>query len=87
MVTEYVSNDHLPILSIQEHFILKANCYKFNQVFSDSHVIVKPALKGNYVNGRAKGGLCMIVPQNMSMKIKDILPEKLAFTGRTDNNK
>ena len=75
LITEYVSNNQYPLLAIQEHFIMKANCYKFYQAFPESFVVVKPAIKGNYVNGRAKGGLVMIFPQIMSKQIKDISPE------------
>ena len=74
-LTYYTSSEFLTVLCCQEHFILKANCYKIYQAFPEHQVIVKPALKGEFVNGRAKGGLFMTFPKVLSKCIKDVSPE------------
>ena len=75
LLTQYSPDDHIAILGCQEHFLLKANIHKIYQSLPDHHIIIKPAVKGNFVNGRAKGGLFLAFPNNVSKNVEDVSPD------------
>ena len=65
----------MTILGCQEHFLLKANSYKIYQCLPNHHIIIKPAVKGNFVNGRARGGLFLAFPSEVSKYVTDVSPD------------
>ena len=68
-----LTGDKIPILCIQEHFLLRNSLRKLTSFFKQSSVLAKPAYKGiEQMQGRAKGGLAMIVPKNMRKNAKII---------------
>ena len=75
LLTKYSPDNQITVLGCQEHFLLKANCYKIHQCLPDHHIVIKPAIKGNYVNGRAKGGLFLAFPNEISKNVKDVSPD------------
>ena len=64
----------IPILCNQEHFILRGNSYKISQALSNSHLIIKPAVKDSHSRGRARGGLFIAVPDYFKNNIQDVSP-------------
>ena len=62
---------NIPILCIQEHFLLKGNLFKIDQAFSGCHVIPKPAVKETLDKGRAKNGMAIIIPDSLKNQPSD----------------
>ena len=70
-----IVGDKIPIICNQENFILKGNSYKILQALPNSHVIIKPAVKGDMNTGRPKGGLFIAVPDNIKSLVNDVSPD------------
>ena len=66
--------DKIPILCNQEHFILRGNCYRIEQAFPQCHTLIKPAMKENFDNGRARNGMFIAVPKVLINKPLDVSP-------------
>ena len=64
----------IPILLLQEHFLLRSNVYKLSKFFSNSAVLAKPAFKKfeNQNTGRPMGGLAVIMPKHLRKSTKII---------------
>ena len=65
---------NVPLLCIQEHFLLKGNLFKIDQAFPGCHVIPKPALKETLDRGRARNGMAIIMPATFKNHVSDISP-------------
>ena len=72
---ENTASDQIPILCNQEHFLMKANCRNITNALPGFHAIIKPAIKGDYVCGRAKGGLFIAFPDSLKNLILDVSPD------------
>ena len=53
---------------------MRSNSYKIIQAFPGFHVMINPALKGDFVNGRARGGLFIAVPEVLKNNVFDVFP-------------
>ena len=76
LISVGVAGNKLPIMCLQEHFLLKGNIFKLDQAFPECHVIPKPALKETLDRGRAKNGMAIILPNCLKvefMKLKHII--------------
>ena len=61
--------NRIPILCIQEHFLLRGNSYIAQQALPQSHIFFKPAVKTDQDNGRPKNGMLIAVPKNIKDKL------------------
>ena len=66
--------NRIPILCIQEHFLLRGNSYIAQQALPQSHIFFKPAVKTDQDNGRPKNGMLTAVPKNIKERFIDISP-------------
>ena len=69
-----LSGINIPIVCIQEHFLLRNNLGKLSKKFNKSSVISKPAFKDFSIQtkGRPKGGLAVILPKQLRKYVKII---------------
>ena len=67
------ASSNVPILCIQEHFLLKGNLFKLDQAFPGHHIVPKAAVKETLDRGRAKNGMAIIVPEIFKNNITDVL--------------
>ena len=60
-----IPQKNIPIICLQEHFLLRNNLYKLSKAFKNYAVLAKPAYKNFNIqdNGRPKGGLATIIPK------------------------
>ena len=65
---------NIPVLCIQEHFLLKGNLFKIDKAFPNCHTICKPAVKETIDRGRARNGMAVILPENFKNIITDVSP-------------
>ena len=64
----------IPILCVQEHFLLRGNSYIAQQALPNSHIFFKPAVKTDQVTGRPKNGMFIAVPAEIKERFSDISP-------------
>ena len=64
----------IPILCLQEHFILKGNSYKIKQSLPECHVAIKPAIKEVLDKGRPRNGMAIVLPESFKNSVIDVSP-------------
>ena len=74
LLSPCVNGNKVPVLCNQEHFLLKANCYKIKQALPGYLTIINPAKKDTHDKGRPKGGMFMAVPDAIKNLVVDISP-------------
>ena len=65
----------LPILCVQENFVLRNNAYKIKNSIPNFHFIIKPAVKVDTDNGRPKNGMFIGLPNTLKDSIVDASPD------------
>ena len=75
LVSPSVIGNKVPIVAIQEHFMLLRNSYKVEQAFPGFRVFIKGAVKEILDSGRPKGGLCIAVPEELAESVLEVSPE------------
>ena len=73
-LTTSMCGNRIPILCIQEHFLLRGNSYIAQQALPNSHIFFKPAVKTDQDNGRPKNGMLIAVPKRIKERFSDISP-------------
>ena len=67
-------NKHIiPIICVQEHFLLRANNYKVKQCLPDFHVYFKTAVMDSEF-GRPKNGMFIGIPNDIKEHVTDVSP-------------
>ncbi len=70
-----IKDDHtIPIICVQEHFLLRGNSFKEKQCLPDFHVHFKPAVMDSEF-GRPKNGMFVAVPIEIKEHVKDVSPD------------
>ena len=70
-----VVGSSLPILCVQENFVLRSNAYKIRNALPNFNFIIKPAVKVDSDNGRPKNGMFIGVPENFKDIVSDVSPD------------
>ena len=73
-LTTSFCGDKVPILCVQELYVLKGNSYIVQQVLPSSHIFFKSSVKDNQNFGRAKNGMFVAVPDALKEKFDDVSP-------------
>ena len=73
LTTTFCGNK-IPILCVQEHFVLRGNSYVVQKALPNSHIFFKSAVKDNQNYGRAKNGMFVAVPDNLKERFNDVSP-------------
>ena len=74
-LTRNLCGDKLPVLCVQEHYVLKGNSYIVQKALPDSHIFFKSAIKEDQNFGRARNGMFIAVPANLKEKFSDVSPQ------------
>ena len=74
LLKSHFSHNKLTLLCNQEHFLLKANCYKIKKALPGFFMLIKPAVKNAHDKGRPKGGLFIAVPDILKNEVNDVSP-------------
>ena len=74
LLKTHFSHNKLTLLCNQEHFLLKANCYKIKKALPGFFMLIKPAVKNAHDKGRPKGGLFIAVPDILKNEVNDVSP-------------
>ena len=74
LLSNEVCGDSIPVLCVQENFLMRGNIYKLHQTFSNYYPVIKPAEKVTNDRGRARNGMFMVVPDYMKNNICDVSP-------------
>ena len=59
----------IPIICVQEHFLLRSNSYKVKQCLPDNHLYFKSAVMDSDL-GRPKNGMFIAVPSEIKENVK-----------------
>ena len=73
-MTTIICGDKVPILCVQEHFLLRGNSYIVQKALPNSHIFFKSAVKENQNYGRAKNGMFVAVPDKFKERFNDVSP-------------
>ena len=74
MKTTNLRGNKLPILCVQEHFVLRGNSYIIQKALPNCHIIFKPAIKENQNYGRPRNGMFIAVPDQYKERFSDVSP-------------
>ena len=73
-LTTILCGDKIPILCVQEHFVLRGNSYIVQKALPKSHIFFKSAVKDDQNYGRAKNGMFVAVPDKFKERFNDVSP-------------
>ena len=69
-----ICGDKIPVLCVQEHFLLRGNSYIIQKALPNCHILFKSAVKVDQNYGRPKNGMFMAVPDKFKERISDVSP-------------
>ena len=69
-----ICGDKIPILCVQEHFILRGNSYTVQKALPNSHIFFNSAIKEDLNHGRPKNGMLIAVPNKLKERFSDVSP-------------
>ena len=74
LASREVVGNKIPIISIQESFILRENSYKIFKALPGFQILINPAVKNNLGLGRPKNGMFIAFPNSIKKSVEDVSP-------------